>query len=181
MRVRPTGPLVFYIKQGQTAGCTLSENGTLVLQNNHSTILPDGSKVKKYRLPRNKELQQKYTSILKTSGINFNTGYICAEHWSEGYRESTADLADVPVPSSQFLKLRESVTTPKAKKQIHTLKRNLNAAERIVARCPHHHLKFPENQPESRPINKSFPPQSKSPQCTQDNFTNKIIVPKKHH
>ena len=100
--------------------------------NNHRTILPDGSKVKKYTLPRNEDLQQKYTSILKTSGINFNTGYICSEHWSKGYRESTADLPDVPVPSSQFLKLQESVKIPKAKKQIRTLKRKLNAAERTV-------------------------------------------------
>ena len=104
--------------------------------NNHSTILPDGCKVKKYRLPRNEDLQQKYTSILKTSGIYFNTGKICSEHWSKGYRESTADLPDVPVPSFQFIKLQEPIKTPKAKKQIRTLKRKLNAAERTVSSSP---------------------------------------------
>ena len=48
---------------------------------------------------------------------------------------STEDLPDVPVPYSQLLKLQESVKTPKAKK-IRTLKRKLNAAERIVGLSP---------------------------------------------
>ena len=39
--------------------------------NNHRTVLPDGSKVKYYRLPRDKSIQQQYTTILKTTGINF--------------------------------------------------------------------------------------------------------------
>ena len=38
--------------------------------NNHRTVLPDGSKVKYYRLPRDKSVQQQYITILKRTVIN---------------------------------------------------------------------------------------------------------------
>ena len=142
--------------------------------NNYHTILPDRSKVKKYRLLGNKDLQQKCTSILKTSGINFNIGYICPEHWSKGYRESTVD----------FSKIAGISQNTQSQKQIHTLKRKLNAAERIVDSLLSQSSQISRKSARTLSrncINKSFPPQSKSPQCTRDNFTKKIIVSKKHH
>ena len=75
--------------------------------NNHRKSLPDGSKIKKYRLSRNPEIQQQYKSILKTDGINFKDEFICAQHWSKGFRESTDDLPGAPVPASQLLELKE--------------------------------------------------------------------------
>ena len=101
--------------------------------NSHRTVLPDGSKLKYYKLPRDKDIQQKYISILKTSGINFQNGYICSQHWGKGHRESTNDLPDIPVPPSQLLKLQESVKTPtSSSRKQSSLKRKLDAAERIT-------------------------------------------------
>ena len=104
--------------------------------NNHRTVLPDGSKVKYYRLPRDKSIQQQYTTILKTTGINFKNGHTCSQHWKKGFRESTADLPDICVPLTQLSKLKAHVNTPASKtkatkKTKDTLKRNLSAAERV--------------------------------------------------
>ena len=102
--------------------------------NNHCIILSDGSKIKYYRLLRNKEIQRKYSTILKTTGINFKSGYICAQHWIKEYRQSTDNPPDLPVPPSQLSRLKTSIQTPKgrlSRKNRSTLKRKLSAAERL--------------------------------------------------
>ena len=58
-------------------------------------------------MPRLDKLQQHYTKILKTEGMNWKNGHVCSAHWSNGYRESTFDLPDVPVPDDQLKKLKQ--------------------------------------------------------------------------
>ena len=86
-----------------------------IMYQQHRTVLPDGSKVKYYRLPRDKSIQQQYTTILKTTGINFKNGHICSQHWKKGFKESTADLPDICVPLTQLSKLKAHVNTPASK------------------------------------------------------------------
>ena len=61
--------------------------------------------VKYYRLPRDPVIQQQYKKILKTDGVNWFRGYICAEHWSTGEKVDN-QLPDIAAPPSQvpFLK-----------------------------------------------------------------------------
>ena len=40
--------------------------------------------------------------ILKTEGINWKSGHICCEHWSEGMKEDNNDLPNLTVPSTQI-------------------------------------------------------------------------------
>ena len=44
----------------------------------------DGNLVKFYRLPRDPSIQKEYQQIIKTTGLNWKKGHICAEHWSSG-------------------------------------------------------------------------------------------------
>ena len=74
--------------------------------NNHRTSDASGNKLKFYRLPRSTELQREYSRILQTTGINWNSAYICSQHWSKGFRENVDDLPDVPAHESQIERLR---------------------------------------------------------------------------
>ena len=74
---------------------------------NFRTRNPQGELIKFYRLPRGPEIQASYTRILQTTGINWHSGHICAEH-SRGYRENaSADVPDIPVPASQLVTLEK--------------------------------------------------------------------------
>ena len=100
--------------------------------NNHSSLDDNGKPIKFYRLPRNPEIQAEYRKNLKTSGINWKDGHICAEHWKSGLRKDTNDLPNVAVPSSQIerhrikyenaLRIANSATNVSAK-QRETLKK----------------------------------------------------------
>ena len=72
--------------------------------NNFTTIV-DGKLIRKYKLPQDKAIQDKYSAILKTNKINWKKGYICAEHWEKGYRENTSDLPDYAAPKTQVDKI----------------------------------------------------------------------------
>ena len=83
--------------------------------NNFRTRNPQGESIKFYRLPRDPEVQASYTRILQTTGINWHSGHICAEHWSRGYRENaSADVPDIPVPASQLVILEKKLKQAKA-------------------------------------------------------------------
>ena len=55
--------------------------------NNHRTTDTSGNKLKFYHLPRSTELQREYSRILQATGINWNSAYICSQHWSKGFRQ----------------------------------------------------------------------------------------------
>ena len=77
--------------------------------NNHSSVDENGQKLKYYRVPRSdEEIQRQYMKILKTEGINWQNGHICAEHWYDGERKDSTHLPDIPVPQSQMKKLTEN-------------------------------------------------------------------------
>ena len=64
---------------------------------------------------RDTEAHAAYTRILRTTGINWHSGDICAEYWSRGYRENaSADFPDVPVPASQLVALQKKLEQAKA-------------------------------------------------------------------
>ena len=112
--------------------------------NNFRTRNPQGESIKFYRLPRDPEVQAAYTRILQTTGINWHSGHICAEHWSRGYRENaSADFPDVPVPASQLVTLKKKLkqakaqlerkATKPAKRKVSSLERKLFLAKRCSA------------------------------------------------
>ena len=110
--------------------------------NNFRTRNPQGESIKFYRLPRDPEVQAAYTRILRTTGINWHSGHICAEHWSRGYRENaSADFPDVPVPTSQLVALQEKLKRAKAqleRKATKPAKRKVSSLERklfLAKRC----------------------------------------------
>ena len=77
--------------------------------NNFRTRNFQGESIKFYRLPRD------HTRILQTTGVNWHSGHICAEHWSRGYRENaTADFPDIPVPAYQLVALEKRLKQAKA-------------------------------------------------------------------
>ena len=86
--------------------------------NNHRTTDTSGNKLKFYRLPRSTELQREYSRILQTTGINWNSAYICSQHWSKGFRENVEDLPDVRAHESQIARLRTKLE--KAKRRNNT-------------------------------------------------------------
>ena len=58
---------------------------------------------------RDPEAQAAYTIILRTTGINWRSGHICAEHCSRRYRENaSADFPDVSVLASQLVALQKN-------------------------------------------------------------------------
>ena len=115
---------------------------------------------------------QSFALISKLIGYLFWTKR-AGNHLDQGYRKSTAD----------FSKIAGINQNTQSQKQIHTLKRKLNAAERIVGSLlsPSQISRKSARKSSHNCIDESFPSQSKSPQCTLDNFTQKIIVSKKHH
>ena len=103
---------------------------------------PQGEWIKFYRLPRGPEVLAAYTRILQTTGINWHSGHICAEHCSRRYRENaTADFPDVPVPASQLVTLDKSLNGAKAqleRKATKPAKRKVSSLERklfLAKRC----------------------------------------------
>ena len=69
--------------------------------NNFQTRTSNGEPLKFYRLPRDAKIQNtKYKKILKTEGINWKSGHICCEHWSEGMKKD--NLPNLTVPSTQI-------------------------------------------------------------------------------
>ena len=92
------------------------------------------NKLKFYRLPRSTELQREYTRILQTTGINWNSAYICSQHRSKGFRENIEDLPDVPAHESQIARLR--IKLEKARRRNNTslakvLSRKIELATRL--------------------------------------------------
>ena len=81
--------------------------------NNYKSKDKDGNPISYYRLPRLEKLQQQYSKILKTEGMNWKDGHICSAHWSRGFRENTFDLPDVPVPEEQLNKLKQKFDNAK--------------------------------------------------------------------
>ena len=43
-----------------------------------------------------------YKKILKTEGINWKSGHLCCEHWSEVMKKDNNDLPNLTVPSTQI-------------------------------------------------------------------------------
>ena len=86
--------------------------------NNHIISNASGNKLKFYCLPRSTELQREYSRILQTTGINWNSAYICSQHWSKGFRENVKDLPDVPAHESQIARLQ--IKLEKARRQNNT-------------------------------------------------------------
>ena len=86
--------------------------------------------VKFYRLPRDPKVEVAYTRILQTSGLNWHSGHICAEHWSRGCRESvSSDLPDIPAPASQLVTLEKKLNKAKAQ-----LKKKTAKADKLKVR-----------------------------------------------
>ena len=95
--------------------------------NNFRTRNSKGEPFKFYRLPRDPKVQVAYTRILQTSGINWHSGHIFAEHWSRGCRKRvSSDLPDIPVLASQL-----SPYFNKAKAQ---LKKKTTKADKLKVR-----------------------------------------------
>jgi len=93
--------------------------------NNFRTRNPQGKSIKFYRLPCDLEAQATYTRILQTTGINWHSGHICAEHWSRGYRaNASTDLPDIPAPASQLETLEKKLKQAKAQLERKATKRN---------------------------------------------------------
>ena len=93
-------------------------------------------------MPRDTEAQAAYTRILRTTGINWLSGHICAEYWNRGYRENaSADFPDVPVPTSQLVALQNKLEQAKAqleRKATKPVKRKVSSLERkrfLAKRC----------------------------------------------
>ena len=98
--------------------------------NNFRTRNSKGEPFKFYRLPRDPKVQVAYTRILQTSGINWHSGHICAEHWSRGCRESvSSDLPDIPAPASQLVTLEKKLNKAKAQ-----LKKKTAKADKLKVR-----------------------------------------------
>ena len=56
---------------------------------NFHSVDESGKKIKKYRLPSDPVTQAAYSKVFKTTErFQWDTGYICAAHWSTGERES---------------------------------------------------------------------------------------------
>ena len=86
--------------------------------------------IKFYRLPRDPKVEVAYTRILQTSGLNWHSGHICAEHWSRGCRESvSSDLPDIPAPASQLVTLEKKLNKAKAQ-----LKKKTAKADKLKVR-----------------------------------------------
>ncbi len=68
-----------------------------------------------YRLPRKVHLKNAYCKLFKTQGMNFKSGFICSEHWSDNVRVNTEHLPDVIVPSSQLEKLKTKLDNARQK------------------------------------------------------------------
>ena len=70
--------------------------------NNFTTRDDNGNPLKYYKLPTDSETQAEYVRFFKTTGFNWEAGYICAAHWSGGEREDPKDLPDVLLPSGHL-------------------------------------------------------------------------------
>ena len=98
--------------------------------NHFRTRNSKGEPIKFYRLSRDPKVQVAYTRILQTSGINWHSGHICAEHWSRGCRERvSSDLPDIPVPASQLVTLEKKLNKAKAQ-----LKKKTTKADKLKVR-----------------------------------------------
>ena len=91
---------------------------------------------------RDPEAQAAYTRILQTTGINWHSGHICAEHWSRGYRQNAStDLLDIPAPASKLETLEKKLKQAKAqleRKARKPAKRKVSSLERkpfLAKRC----------------------------------------------
>ena len=81
--------------------------------NNFNFKSKNGLPMKYYRLPRSVEIQAEYRKILKTAGINWKSGHICAAHWSNGVRSNTNDLPYIAVPEDQLQKIHSKYINAK--------------------------------------------------------------------
>ena len=72
---------------------------SVLCYNNYQSEDASGNKIKTYKLPKDPETQAAYTRIFKsTEKFQWDTGYICAQHWSTGVRESPKHLPDLVLP-----------------------------------------------------------------------------------
>ena len=76
---------------------------SVLCYNNYQSEDASGNKIKMYKLPKDPETQAAYTRIFKsTEKFQWGTGYICAQHWSTGVRESPKHLPDLVLPPGHF-------------------------------------------------------------------------------
>ena len=61
------------------------------------SIILDGNLVKFYWLPRDPSIQREYEQIIKTTGLNWKKGHICAEHWSSGEQNMQSWSSEVVI------------------------------------------------------------------------------------
>ena len=113
-------------------------------------------------MPSDPEVQAPCTRILQTTGINWHSGHISAEHWSRGYRENaTADFPDIPVPASQLVALEKKLkqakaqlerkATKPAKQKVSKLERKLFLAKRLSVISVSKKRKAPTERDEQTP------------------------------
>lgn len=69
----------------------------------------DGKKLKFYRLPTSKKTQSIYTRLFRTTGMNWENGHICGEHWLSGLRPTSDSLPDIIVPETQLAKIKKKL------------------------------------------------------------------------
>ena len=114
--------------------------------NNFRTRNPQGKSIKFYRLPCDPEVQAAYTRIVRTTGINWHSGHICAEHWSRGYREnSSADFPDVPIRASQLVALQKKLKQARAqleRKATKPAKRKVSSTSKCISKAEQRKSRF---------------------------------------
>ena len=84
--------------------------------------------VHRYRLPRGKRMQELYKKVLKTDGVDWKNGHICAEHWSKGAKENKLSVPDITVPPSQIPLFEDKLE--KAKERFDKLKKPTQVQKR---------------------------------------------------
>jgi hypothetical protein len=80
--------------------------------NNYASKDSSGQLLKFYRLPRLESVQKIYMKLFMTSGMNWENGHICGDHWSKE-RENSNVLPDIIIPENQYEKICEKHTLAK--------------------------------------------------------------------
>lgn len=84
--------------------------------NNHRTKTKiNGKPLKFYRLPSSKKTQILYQRLFRTTGMNFEHGHICGEHWMNGIRKNADSVPEIIVPVTQFTKLKDKLRNYKSR------------------------------------------------------------------
>lgn len=107
--------------------------------NNFRTLDKNKEKINFYKIPKNKEIQRQYATLLKTGGANMDRGHICCEHWIDCVRKDSNHLPEIIVPQTQIAKLNKKINiaaknlkrnpdSTSSKLTLKTLKKKLIAA-----------------------------------------------------